>query len=195
MNKRTPRKRGRIFVLSGPSGSGKTTLHKKLLADPSFKKKIVKTVSATTRKPRLGEKNKRDYIFLTVKQFLWRTRIAYFLEWQKVFNDYYGTPQRPVEQLLRAGKNVLLCIEVKGAKAIFQQYPEATGIFVKAPDLMTLKKRLIRRGSESQEKLLARLEVAKEEMKQEKRYQYVIINGSVARAVDCLKKIIAQEIR
>lgn len=168
MSKGADKKRGKIFILSGPSGSGKTTLHEKLLEDPSIKKKLVKTVSVTTRKPRQGEKNGRDYLFYTAKQFLWRTRISYFLEWQKVFSDYYGTPRRPVEELISKERNVLLCIDVKGAKAIFQQYPQAVGIFVKAPDFTALKKRLIRRGSEDQAMLLRRLAVAKKELKEEK---------------------------
>ena len=97
---RAPIKKGKILILSGPSGSGKTTLHKELLDSPLFKNKLVKSISATTRPKRQGEKEGRDYLFLSEETFARRIRRGYFLEWEKVFDRYYGTPKIQVMNLL-----------------------------------------------------------------------------------------------
>src|SRR5689334_16611038 len=110
---------GRIIIISGPSGSGKTTLHKKLLASRRLKGKVVKSISATTRPRREGEIDGRDYIFLNQDDFVKKQKTGYFLESQKVFDYYYGTPAQNVEALLKKGKYVLLCIDVKGAKVVW----------------------------------------------------------------------------
>jgi len=188
------KEKGKIFVLSGPSGSGKTTLHEKLLVDKKIKDRLVKTISATTRNPRQGEKNKKHYLFFTQKQFQQRIKEGYFLEWKKVFDNYYGTPKKPVEQLLKKGKNVLLCIDVKGAKDVFRQEKKAIGIFVKTPSLAVLKKRLVSRGSENTASLQKRLLVAKEELKEAKRYCYVVVNDTITKSAKELKKIILKEL-
>src|SRR3990167_10236337 len=149
--------KGKIIIISGPSGSGKTTLQKELLAGKKFRARLMKSISATTRPRRSGEKNGRDYLFLTRKQFLDKIRKGYFLEWQKVFDHYYGTPGNYVERLLKKDKNVLLCIDVKGAAVVRRACPEAVTVFIKAPSLSILKKRLKARGSESAEDLRLRL--------------------------------------
>ena len=99
---------GRIIIISGPSGSGKTTLYKKLLASRKLKDKVVKSISVTTRSRRSGEVDGRDYIFLKSEEFLQKREKGYFLESQKVFDSYYGTPAENVKKLLQAGKYVLL---------------------------------------------------------------------------------------
>lgn len=187
------RKRGKIFVLSGPSGSGKTTLHHALLLDKSVKKILVKTISATTRLPRPGEKHKVHYLFFSKKSFETRIRKGYFLEWQKVFTDYYGTPKAQAQKVLRSGKNVLLCIDVKGAKVVFKLFPDAVGIFVKAPTWCVLKKRLQGRGTEGKKIVEYRLAIARREMKEAKRYHYVVVNDRIAQAVKQLKEILQKE--
>ena len=186
---------GRIFVMSGPSGSGKTTLHQKLLLDKKIKKRLVKTISATTRKKRAGERHGQHYLFLTEKQFLNNIKKGYFLEWQKVFTDYYGTPKAQAEKILKTGKNILLCIDVKGAKIVFKAFKDAVGLFIKAPSLSILKKRLQKRGTESAQALARRLDIARREMKEAKHYRYLVVNTDVKKAVQKLKRIVIEELK
>jgi guanylate kinase len=188
----TRTKRGRIIILSGPSGSGKTTLQKTLLEAPKLKGKLVKSISATTRPKRKGEKDGKDYLFLTEQIFARRIRRGYFLEWEKVFENYYGTPKVQVTNLLSRGKHVLLCIDVKGADHIKQEFPLAVRIFIKPPSMQELRKRLENRASETQETLTRRLEVAQEEMKMAKEYDHVIINGSLDKAKEELSCLVAK---
>lgn len=173
---------GKIIILSGPSGSGKTTLHKMLLEEPKLKSKLVKSISATTRDKREGEKHGKDYLFLDRKTFEGRIKKDYFLEWEKVFDNYYGTPKRQVLNLLKKGKSVLLCIDVKGAKRIREDFPEAVSIFIKTPSLQVLQDRLGQRASETAESLKLRLNVARHELKEAKHYDHVIINGRLDKA-------------
>lgn len=187
--------RGRVVIISGPSGSGKTTLHQKLLLSRLFKGKLVKSISATTRPKRLGEKNGRDYLFISRKDFLAKRRAGYFLEWQKVFENYYGTPQKNVNALLERGKHVLLCIDVKGAKVVRRKCPDAVTVFIKAPSWPALKKRLKSRNSENRNELQLRLRIAKQEMQEAEKYKYVVVNDVLSLALKKLKSIIAEEIR
>ena len=186
--------KGRIVIISGPSGSGKTTLHKKLLTSPKLKGRLMKSISVTTRFPRWGERHGRDYLFMPHKQFLQKRKDGYFLEWQKVFDNYYGTPKENVDRLLRAGKNVLLCIDVKGAKVVARQYPDAVRIFVKVPSMRELKKRLQKRGSESAAHLKLRLKTARQELREAKHYTHTIINDQLSTALRRLIKIVVEEL-
>ncbi|MCX5681202.1 MAG: guanylate kinase [Candidatus Omnitrophica bacterium] len=195
MNKSVKRQPGKIVVLSGPSGSGKTTLHNSLLRDKTISKKLVKIVSATTRKCRGKEKTGQHYLFFTKKDFLHRVERGYFLEWQKVFSDYYGTPRAQVEKILKSGRNVLLCIDVKGAKVIFRNFKDALSIFIKAPSVAALKNRLQKRGTEDKRIISRRLAVAKKEMKEATHYCYVVVNDDLQKAVSKLKNIIKNELR
>lgn len=183
---------GRIIILSGPSGSGKTTLHKALLESPLLKGKLVKSISATTRAKREGERDGRDYLFLTEQIFARRIRRGYFLEWEKVFNNYYGTPKIQVMNLLKRGKHVLMCIDVKGADHIKDEFPQAIRIFIKPPSMQELRKRLELRASETQETLATRLQVAQEEMGRAKDYDHVITNGSLEKAKNDLEDLVAK---
>jgi len=194
LNKDMQRHLGRIFVMSGPSGSGKTTLHRKLLLDKKLSHFLVKTVSATTRKKRVGEEHGKHYLFLTEKDFLQRIKKGYFLEWQKVFTDYYGTPKAQAEKLLKSGKSILLCIDVKGAKVVFKNFKSAVGIFIKAPSFKALKQRLVRRGTETKKAMERRLATARREMKEARRYSHVVVNDNVQRAVQEIKRIVNQEL-
>ena len=186
--------KGKIIIISGPSGSGKTTLHKELLAGKKFRARLMKSISATTRPRRSGEKNGRDYLFLTRKQFLDKIRKGYFLEWQKVFDHYYGTPGNYVERLLKKDKNVLLCIDVKGAAVVRRACPEAVTVFIKAPSLSILKKRLMARGSESAEDLRLRLKRARQELLEAKKYKHVIVNDDLERSLKELESVVCLEI-
>ncbi len=187
-------KRGRIVIISGPSGSGKTTLHKKLLLSRKLKNILVKSISATTRRPRAGEKPGRDYFFLTRERFLARRKKGYFLEWQKVFDRYYGTPEQYVKKLLKTGKNVLLCIEVKGAKVVARKYPEALRVFIRAPSWAMLKKRLMARGTENSRALELRLKTARQEMKEARNYNYIVVNADFKQAIKELESIVLKEL-
>ncbi len=187
-------KKGHVFILSGPSGSGKTTFYEKLLKNIKFKRKLSKTVSMTTRPMRSGEQNGRSYFFVSKKMFLYKIQANHFLEWEKVFDNYYGTPNKHFKDLLCSGKNVLLCIDVKGAKTVSKKYPEAIQIFVKTPSVKVLADRLMRRGSETNKTLALRLKTAKKELLEEKRYDHVIVNSRLDTAYSELKKVISKYI-
>jgi guanylate kinase len=185
---------GKIVIISGPSGSGKTTLHKALLESPRIKGRLVKSISATTRLKRTGERQGRDYLFFSPALFESRIAKGYFLEWEKVFENYYGTPKRQVLNLLKKGKHVLLCIDVKGGRHVRQEFPDALSIFIKTPSMTILRERLRERASESHDSLSLRLKVAREEMKEAKHYNYVVVNGQLDKACRDLEKIVAREL-
>ncbi len=186
--------KARIVIISGPSGCGKTTLHKALLASPLLRGKLVKSISATTRPKRPGEREGRDYLFLSAKTFEKRIKKGYFLEWEKVFDHYYGTPKKQALDLLKKGINVLLCIDVKGAKAVAREFVRALKIFIKAPSMKILEARLKARGSESRGSLKARLKVARRELKEAKFYDYVVINADLNKALGKLQQIVCREL-
>ena len=186
--------KGKIIIISGPSGSGKTTLYKKLLASKKFKGKLAKSVSITTRPKRKGEKHGRDYLFVSLKMFAHKRRQGHFLESEQVFGNRYGTPNKNVQDLLRAGKNVLLCIDVKGAKNVRRKFPNAVTIFIKTKSLAVLSARLKGRGSEQKNIVAQRLKTAKEELREAKKYKYAVINDNLRAAYGKLEAIIAFEI-
>ncbi len=183
---------GRFVIISGPSGSGKTTLFKDLLASPRLKGKLVRSISATTREKRTSERNGKDYIFLTLAMFESRIKSGYFLEWEKVFDNYYGTPKRQALNLLKKGIHVILCIDVKGAKAVCEDFPDAVKIFIKTPSMKVLQERLKQRASETHETLSLRLNVARKELRQAKYYDHVLINGNLARARKQLETVVCE---
>lgn len=183
--------KGKIFILSGPSGSGKTTLYKRLLAED---KRLLKSISVTTRTPREGEQHGREYFFVTSKMFLYKKRAKQFLESQKVFDNYYGTPRKNVQKSLREGQNVLLCIDVKGAKVVRRIFPKAVTIFVKTPSVKILRERLTGRGSESAKTIDLRIKTAEKELKEAKDYKYIIVNSDLKKAFRDLKYIIDKEL-
>ncbi len=186
--------KGRIVIISGPSGSGKTTLHKRLLDSLRLKGILVKSISATTRTPRPGEKHGRDYLFLTPALFKHKIRRGHFLEWQKVFGNYYGTPRRQALGLLNKGAHVLLCIDVKGAAVVRKEFPDALNIFIKTPSMKALRDRLTRRASETRETLAARLAVARAELKEVGHYDHVVVNGHLGHASRQLERIVRREL-
>ncbi len=187
-------KKGKIIILSGPSGSGKTTLYRKLLASRKIKNRPVKSISVTTRERRTGEKHGRDYFFVSKKMFEYKKRSGQFLESEKVFDNYYGTPNKNVRDLMGAGKNVLLCIDVKGAKTVCRKFPKAKTVFIKTSSLKILETRLKGRGSEKKDVLRARLQTARNELKEVKAYDYVIVNDNLRSAYSQLEKIISKEL-
>jgi len=186
--------KGKIVIISGPSGSGKTTLHENLLESRKLKSGLTKSISVTTRPKREGEKNGRDYIFVSPKMFLYKRRKGHFLESEKVFGNYYGTPNKNVRDLLRAGKNVLLCIDVKGAKTVRRKFPEAITIFIKTPSMAVLASRLRNRGSEKKNAVKERMETARKELREARKYQHVIVNDNLKESCNRLEAIIGAEL-
>jgi guanylate kinase len=183
-------KQGRIIILSGPSGAGKTTLHDLLLKHPRFSRRIVRSISATTRAPRGQERHGREYLFLSQPVFTSRIKREHFLEWAKVFDNYYGTPRKNVQEVLKTGKSVLLCIDVQGGRLVKDKDPSAISIFVKTPSLEELKRRLKARGTDSKESMALRLKTAREELRQACYYDHVVINDSLDHAQQALEDIL-----
>lgn len=186
--------KGRVIIISGPSGSGKTTLHNRLLESPRLKGALVKSISATTRARRPGEKHGRDYLFLTPAMFKHKIRRGHFLEWQKVFGNYYGTPRRQALALLNKGAHVLLCIDVKGAAVVRKEFPDALNIFIKTPSMKALRDRLTKRASENRATLDVRLKVAGRELQEARHYDHVVVNGRLDHAVRQLERIVRREL-
>lgn len=162
-----------------------------LLESSVLKGKLVKSISVTTRPMRPGEKNGKDYLFITPKMFEYKIKAGHFLEWQKVFANFYGTPQKNVRQLLSAGKHVLLCIDVKGAKVVHKMFPDAISVFIKTPSVAVLKKRLEARAQDSHESKALRLKIAQEELREAKHYDYRIVNDRLDVAYRQLEHIVS----
>ena len=182
---------GKLFIISAPSGCGKTTLCKKLLDD---KLALADSVSMTTRKPRPGEKNGVDYHFVSKRYFRKVAANRGFLEYEKNFDNFYGTPKKFITQTLKKGRHVLLSIDVKGAMKVRRAYPsESVLIFILPPSPAVLKKRLEKRMTDAPETMSKRLALAKKEMAYKKKYDYRIVNDRLGRAYSILKKIIIKE--
>ena len=172
--------KGKLIVFSGPSGSGKDTVIEKLLP----KCDIVKSVSATTRDIRPGEKNGVDYYFVSREEFEKMINEGQMLEYTQYVGNYYGTPKAPVDKWLCEGKNVLLKIEVDGGAQIKEKAPECVSIFILPPSIEELERRLRGRSTDSEAAINKRLETAKLEMQCAKLYDYNVINDDLDLAVE-----------
>lgn len=168
-------KRGVLFVFSGPSGVGKGTLKAKLFEE--FADRIAYSVSATTRGPREGEVNGKDYFFISRQEFERRMKNNEFLEHAEFAGNCYGTPRAYVEKLLDSGMNVVLEIDVQGALQVMKSMPECVSVFILPPSFEELEHRLRGRGTETEEKVRERLETAKRELPYAPQYDYQIVNG------------------
>jgi len=193
MKLRTPqltKRQGIIFILSAPSGAGKTTLYNGLrVIHPEIKL----SVSCTTRGRRPGERNGRDYRFLSPRRFQAMKRRGEFAEWAKVHGYLYGTPRKPLDRAVRAGRDSLLDIDVQGARKIKRAYPAAVSIFVLPPSLRELERRLGARATDDREIIRRRLANARGEIREAIDYDYTIVNRDVAEAVRTLSAIVAAE--
>ena len=174
---------GRIVIISGPSGAGKSTIVRRLLADCPLP--LTLSVSATTRKPRPGESHGVEYFFLSHEEFARRRELGEFLECKEVFGrgDWYGTLREQVTTGLAEGKWIILEIDVEGAQAVIDQHPEAITIFLHSGTLEELERRLRGRGTDSEDAIQRRLEVARRELTCVERYRYQVVNDIPDEAV------------
>jgi len=180
--------RGTVFVVSAPSGTGKTTLVKALRRRFPF---LEQSISCTTRRPRAGEKNGRDYHFLSRDEFERRVGEGYFFEWAEVYGNYYGTPKRELLDRIEKGRHVVCSIDVQGALAVKRLVPQsAVLIFVIPPSLEELSRRITDRALDDPRVIERRLEEAKKEMRRYVHYDYIVVNDEIERAVAVLASIV-----
>lgn len=184
-------KTGNIFVISAPSGAGKTSIIRPFL---KIHKDFVYSVSATTRKIREGERNGSDYFFISEAEFLRRMGNNEFLEWEKVYDYYYGTLNSFIEENIAQGKHVVIEVDVKGALNVKKKYPEANLIFIDPPDYETLEARLKNRNTENDGDLRKRLDRAKMELGEKDKFDKSIKNYNLDDAIENLTIYIYQKI-
>jgi guanylate kinase len=170
---------GRMLVISGPSGCGKSTICRRLIADP----RVEFSVSATTRKQRPGEVDGRDYHFVDRAEFERRVARGEFLEWAEVHGNSYGTLRAPLAEALARGKVYLLEIDVQGARQLEDAGVEGIYVFVAPPSFEELRRRLVARGTDAPEAIERRLAKAREEYDQRERYDHVVVNDDLERAL------------
>lgn len=188
---------GKIFIICGPSGSGKTTLLTNLIKDKKTAKLLVKSCSITTRPRRSGEIEGRDYFFVGGAQFQRLLKAKKILEWTKYLGYYYGTPKGPLENQLKTGRNLGLCLDLKGARILKKLYPKNTvRVFVLPPSLDVLKARIKNRCRKTNKKEIARrIRLARRELLAASQFDYCILNQNLQIALKELKDILLQEIR
>jgi guanylate kinase len=192
-NKRNIARRGLMLVLSSPSGAGKTTLSRMLLkADLT----VELSVSVTTRPRRRGEINGRDYHFIDRSRFDAMVKAGDLLEWAEVFNHCYGTPRRPVERALHAGRDVLFDIDWQGTQQLHEKArDDLVSVFILPPSARELERRLKTRAQDSRDVIVARMAKAAGEMSHWPEYDYVVVNRDIGEAFDEVKAILAAERR
>ena len=177
------------IIVSSPSGAGKTTLVDAVLKQ---NKTVSRVITATTRAPRKGEKDGKDYHFWTIKQFEQAIKKNQMLEWAQVHTHYYGIPKKSVDSLLKKGICPILVIDVQGARTVKKEYPDAATVFMIPPSLRELKKRILGRNDNTQD-IEIRLETAKKEMQELDRYDYALLNDDLKKAITDMAGIIAAE--
>ena len=184
-------KQGLLIVISGPAGSGKGTVNAHLLGTGDY----VYSVSATTRAPRPGEVDGVNYHFITKEEFERRMENGDMLEYTEYCGNYYGTPRKEAEEVLKSGKNLILEIEVEGAQNVKKKFPEAVLIMLLPPSFAIQEQRLRSRGTETEEKIRQRLERTREEIERADFYDYVVYNydGKDKEAAEEIRSIVAAE--
>ena len=181
---------GLLVVISGPSGAGKGTICKMLKEQM---KDLKVSVSATTRKPREGEVGGESYFFISKDEFIKKIGDDEFLEYAKVYGNFYGTPKKEVFKQLEAGHDIILEIDIQGALQVKKNYPKGVFIFILPPSLRELQNRIEGRGTDSKEAILKRMKCAYDELDYAFEYDYVVLNDEVEAAVNKIKCIIDAE--
>jgi len=181
--------KGLLFVVSGPSGAGKGTICRRLLE----KMDIDLSISMTTRKPRPQESEGQNYFFISEEEFLETINNGGFLEYAKVYGNYYGTPKEMVIQKLEKGRDVVLEIDIQGALQIRESYPNGIFIFILPPSMAELRKRITGRGSETEDDINLRLGETLKEIAYIDKYDYCVVNGEIDEAVNRIAAIIKAE--
>jgi len=185
---------GKLFVVSGPSGVGKDTVLTNFFSEINNTINLEYSISATTRNPRADEEDGKDYYFMDKNDFLKKKEKGEFLETACVHNNLYGTPKKHVEKCLKNDKNLIIEVDIQGAKQIKNKFPDAILIFLIPPSFKELKKRLNKRNSESKKNKNIRLKNAKKELKEKIHFDYQIVNDDINETVVKLEKIIKEEI-
>ena len=184
-------RRGLMLVLSSPSGAGKTTISRKLLGADS---QIAMSVSATTRPPRPGDVDGRDYHFVSIEKFQAMIAAGEFLEHARVFDNFYGTPRGPVEDVLKSGRDVMFDIDWQGTQQLAENArDDLVAVFVLPPSVEELERRLTTRAQDSAEVVAKRMAKAGDEMSHWREYDYVLVNDDVERSVASVGSILAAE--
>ena len=178
----------KLIIITGPSGVGKGTVVKNILKKG---KNIWLSISGTTRKPREGEEDGKDYYFLTTKKFNEMIKNEMFLEWAEFAGNYYGTPISIIKEKIKNGYKVILEIEVEGACQVRDKFPEAISIFLLPPNKKELEKRIRNRGTDNEESILKRLERSDFEISCSKDFDYVLKNYEIDETTDEILKIIS----
>lgn len=182
------KKNGELIVISGTTCAGKGTVIEKLIERND---NLSLSISYTSRKMREGEIDGKDYIFISLPEFEEKIKKGDFLEYAKSHRkDYYGTPKKELLELLSSGKDVILEVNIEGAKNIKEMFPEVLLIFIMAPSMEEVKKRIIKRGKESPEQIIERFKTAYKEINEIPNYNYVVINDNIENAVDKIEAII-----
>ena len=179
-----------LVVISSPSGGGKTTISERIL---KRHRTYVRSISATTRKRRKGERQGRDYFFLTEEAFKQKVKRKEFVEWAWVHGHRYGTLKESVKRAEREKKTTLFILDVQGGMAMKRKYPQSVLIFILPPSTEELKRRLLKRGTEHVQEMKDRLKTALKEMDFWSKYDYVVINQKLSQTVDSVEKIIESE--
>ncbi len=182
----------KLIIVSAPSGAGKTTLVKELMKNEELK--LMFSISATSRKPRTNETNKKDYYFLSVNEFKNKISENKFIEWEEVYdNQFYGTLKSEVDRIWELGKNIIFDVDVKGGLNIKKQFPEnSISIFIKPPSINELKNRLINRDTETEESINKRIKKAEKEISFAENFDKIIINDKLEDAIKEIKKIVSE---
>jgi guanylate kinase len=190
------RAKGAIIVLSGPSGSGKTTLAEMLVREPSLRKKLCRSISFTTRPRRTGERDKRDYFFISEAEFRRKRKAKKILEWTRYLGYYYGTDRDFLEDRLRIFRGIVLCLDVVGALRVKRMFPSrAVIIFVLPPSVKELYRRIRSRAASTTEtEINRRLAAAREEVKAARAYDYRVKNKDLRKAIERLTRIVRRTV-
>ncbi len=181
---------GLLVVISGPSGAGKGTICKRLR---ELMKDLRVSVSATTRQPRWGEIEGESYFFINEEEFIDKINNDEFLEYAKVYGNFYGTPKQEVFKQLEAGNDIILEIDIQGALQVKKNYPKGVFIFILPPSITELKNRIEGRGTDSKDVIFRRMQSVYEELNYAFEYDYVVLNDEVESAVEKIISIINAE--